>query len=75
MFGLAVIRNEDSRKGSTVSDAKPMIDGAMRVVVMWDDDYTFSDEHVGSLRGNPINLPKEQMQLTMFPGGKDETIN
>lgn len=70
MFAFAVIRNSDQKKGSVVSDPKDIGDH-LHVVVMWDDDLTFSTERVDDLTGNPVNAPKSS-NLSVFPGGKDD---
>jgi hypothetical protein len=71
MFAFAVVRNADGKKGSVVTDAS-LAQGGAHVVVMWDDDFTFSCESVRDITGNPVNLPAEKPTLVDFPGGKGD---
>ena len=70
MYSFAIFRKEDNRKGTVVSTPE-VIGEDVEVVVMWDDDFTFTQHKVHELIGNPVNMPQAN-NLTVFPGGNDD---
>lgn len=71
MFSFAVNDVHTGRPGTVVSGSS-VIEGRQCVVVMWDDDFSFSSVDVEDLAGNPVNLPVEKASLTVLPGGKGD---
>lgn len=79
MFSFQVRKVGEQRLGSIVSGPMDHDTGQGRpmevsVVVMWDDDFSFSVHNVEDIQAVPTEEPK-LAQISMFPGGGDETAH
>jgi len=76
MFGFQIKQAQTERQGSICAGPDISQEGYAFVVVMWDDDYSFSTLEVGSFKAvpNPELAREEMASVAQFPG-KDDTIN
>lgn len=77
MFAFQVRRKDNPREGSVV--AGPFqCEGVSHVTVMWEEDWSFTDESILSILAIPqVPQGTEQENILAFPQGaqEDDTIN
>lgn len=76
MYGFQVRVKETERQGS-ICHGPFVSQDALQVVVMWDDDYSFSTLTVDQLQAVPDLSAMKQSGMTVlnFPGDGDDTAH
>lgn len=74
MYSWAVKEIGNPRAGSVVSVPLPVGD-SIKVVVMWDDDYTFQTFEVSELQAVAMDEVQKKPNLFSIDGGGGETTH